>query len=160
MCSGSTLLVVTGDDLSQLSQIFQALGNEARLSVVQRLQNGESVSGLHHDLGMSRSGLQKNIERLIDANLVYRPDDSDQTYDLTYLGEILAEQIDYTEANLNDVMEEYREQVEKHRKQESETLERMEEAGVDTKELEQKIQARAWENVENQFSAASKSDNE
>jgi DNA-binding transcriptional ArsR family regulator len=136
------------DDFEDLAEVYKALGNEARIAVLLQLEKGESVSPLTDELEMTRSGLQKNIERLIDADLVYRPTDSDQTYGLTVLGEFFVNEIHDEQSHVDDVLGDFHAQLEELREQEQETLDRMEDAGVDTKELEDKLRAEAWEELE------------
>lgn len=128
----------------QIKQIFQALGNNARLKILETLDNNQTVSGLHHDLGMSRSGLQKNIEKLVQANLVYRPEEGNQTYRLTSLGDVVAEHVAEIKSSREEIMDLYTEKLEEERLEEKDVLEKMQDSGVDTSELEQKIQSRAW----------------
>jgi DNA-binding transcriptional ArsR family regulator len=136
------------DSLGDLAEVYKSLGNETRLAVLFQLEQGESVSPLTEELDITRSGLQKNIERLIDAGLVYRPTDSDQTYKLTSLGEYFVNEVYREKTHVEDVLEDFRNRLEELREEEEETLERMEDAGVDTKELENKLQAEAWEQIE------------
>jgi DNA-binding MarR family transcriptional regulator len=130
--------------------IYKALGNQSRIAVLTTLEQDEPVSQLTDELDMTRSGLQKNIERLIDAGLVYRPVDSDQTYSLTPLGEHFVDEIHDEQNHVLQVLENWRNRVKELREEEEETLQRMEDAGVNTKELEQKLQAEAWEDIENE----------
>lgn len=138
------------DSLSDLAEVYKSLGNETRIAVLFQLKEGESVSPLTDELGITRSGLQKNIERLIDAGLVYRPVDSDQTYKLTSLGEYFVDEIHNEQEHVEDVLGDFRTRLEELREEEQETLDRMEDAGVDTKELENKLRAEAWEDLENE----------
>jgi len=135
-------------DLSDLAEVYKALGNEKRLAVLLQLERGESVSPLTDELGITRSGLQKNIERLIDARLVYRPVDSDQTYKLTALGEYFINEIYREQTQVEEVLSKFNTRLEDLQEEEQETLDRMKEAGVDTKELEQKLEAEAWQNLD------------
>ncbi len=133
-----------------LAEVYKSLGNEARLAVILQLDEGESVSQLTDELGMTRSGLQKNIERLIDAGLVYRPTDSDQTYELTVLGEFFVNEVREEKQHVDQVLEDFQDRLAELEEEEEETLQRMEDAGVDTKELENKLRAEAWEELQDQ----------
>jgi len=131
-----------------LAEVYKALGSEARIAVLLQLEKGGAVSPLTDELEMTRSGLQKNIERLIDAGLVYRPTESDQTYGLTTLGDFFVQEVHDEQENVDDVLGNFRTQLEELQEGEQETLDRMEDAGVDTKELEDKLRAEAWEELE------------
>lgn len=133
------------EDLDTLATVYKALGNKTRLAILLQLEEEETVTPLTDELEITRSGLQSNIERLIDADLVYRPVDKDPTYSLTPLGELLVEKIHFDQEEIGSVLEEFRSNLSELREDEKETLEHMEDAGVDTKELENKLQAEAWE---------------
>ena len=135
------------EDFEDLAEVYKSLGNEARIAVLLQLEKGESVAPLTDELEMTRSGLQKNIESLITAGLVYRPIDSDQTYDLTALGEFFINEIHDEQEHVGNVLGNFRSQLEELREEEQETLERMKDAGVDTKELDKKLRAEAWEEI-------------
>lgn len=139
-------------NLEELTQIFKALGNKARLTVLLTLSNGEEVSGLHHNLDMSRSGLQKNIETLIDANLVYRPEDSTKTYELTALGEKIVYRFDEIQDLYESIIQQFDEELEKQRMNKQEILQQMEEAGLDTSSVEQSIESKAWSSIDDSVS--------
>lgn len=129
-----------------LAGIYKALGNETRLQLLFQIETGDPISELAD--GISRSGLQKHVESLIDADLVYRPNDSSQTYKLTALGELFLEKVREEETSVDEVLTQYRNQYRELREEEQETLDRMEDAGVDTKELEDKLRAEAWESID------------
>jgi DNA-binding transcriptional ArsR family regulator len=129
-----------------LAGIYKALGNETRLQLLFQIETGEPISELAD--GISRSGLQKHVESLIDADLVYRPTESGPTYKLTQLGELFLEKIREEETRVDELLQQYRTQYEELREEEQETIDRMEDAGVDTKELEDKLKAEAWEQTE------------
>lgn len=54
------------------AQIFKALGDPLRLSIVQRLSNGSiyTLSGVTEGLGISRQGARKQIQVLVAANII------------------------------------------------------------------------------------------
>lgn len=128
-----------------LAGIYKALGNETRLQLLFQIESGDPISELAD--GISRSGLQKHVESLIDADLVYRPSESGQTYKLTSLGELFLEKVQEEKTSVDEVLTQYRDQYREVREEEQETLDRMVAAGVDTKELEDKLKAEAWEEI-------------
>jgi len=139
---------VKAEELETLASTYKALGNKTRLSVLLQLEEDEPVTPLTEELEITRSGLQSNIERLIDADLVYRPVDKDPTYSLTPLGELLVEKIHEHQTEVIDLLDEYQDVLQELEEDESDTLESMRESGVDTSELENKLKAEAWENLE------------
>jgi len=135
-------------DLEDLADIYQALGNTTRLQVLKQLDNDDPVSELTDELGITRSGLQKNIERLISSELVYRPHQEDsKTYELTPLGHHYIQLLNQEAETSLTVLEKLSEEVEKLDEKQSETRETLEEAGVNLTEFEQKLKAEAWENI-------------
>ena len=135
-------------EIEEIADIYKALGNETRIQVLIQLYNGNPVSELTDELGITRSGLQKHIEQMIDAHLLYRPVDSDKTYALTTLGEYFIDDINENQEKIGAVLDRYQAQLNELREEEAETLERMEDAGVNTKELENKLQAEAWNEIQ------------
>ncbi|WP_159903665.1 ArsR/SmtB family transcription factor [Salinirussus salinus] len=139
---------LSSQDIEDLADIYQALGNQTRLEVLIQLSKDEPVSHLTDKLGITRSGLQKNIERLISSELVYRPQEEDsKTYALTPLGYRYVDLIqDDAEKSLT-VLKSLREELEQLEEDQSETRKTLEEAGVDVTEFEQKLKAEAWQNI-------------
>jgi len=134
-------------EIEEIADIYKALGNESRIQILFQLYNGNPVSELTDELDITRSGLQKHIEQMIDAHLLYRPVDSDKTYALTTLGEYFIDDINENQEKIESVLNRFQTRLNELREEEEETLERMEEAGVNTKELENKLQAQAWNEV-------------
>jgi predicted transcriptional regulator len=139
---------VKAEDLDTLATVYKALGNKTRLAVLLQLEERETVTPLTDELDITRSGLQSNIERLIDADLVYRPVDKDPTYSLTPLGELLVEKIHEDEDQITELLSDYEEILQERKEEESDTLESMEKSGIDTSELENKLKAEAWEQLQ------------
>jgi len=141
--------VVTGlEELERLSEIYKALGNKPRLAVLIELDGEGDVSSLTDDLDITRSGLQRNIESLIDAELVYRPVDVNQTYALTALGEYFVQQIEADSDEALSLLDDFQERYEDLEERESERFEVLEESDLDTSELENKLKAEAWEDTD------------
>jgi predicted transcriptional regulator len=136
------------EELERLSEIYKALGNKPRLAVLIELNGEGDVSGLTDDLDITRSGLQRNIETLIDAELVYRPVDVNKTYALTALGEYFVQQIEADAGEALDLLDEFEERYEDLEERESERFEVLEESDLDTSELENKLKAETWEEIE------------
>ena len=136
------------EELERLSEIYKALGNKPRLAVLIELNGEGDVSSLTDDLDITRSGLQRNIESLIDAELVYRPVDVNQTYALTALGEYFVQQIQADADEALSLLDEFEERYEELRERESERFDVLEESDLDTSELENKLKAEAWEDTD------------
>lgn len=136
------------EELETLAHVYKALGNRTRLAVLLQLEEGEPVTPLTEELDITRSGLQSNIERLIDADLVYRPVDKNPTYSLTPLGKLLVDKIHENHTEVTSLLNEYQNVLQDLEERESDTLESMRESGVDTSELENKLKAEAWESLD------------
>lgn len=96
----------------RMTELFKALGNQARLAVLEALYRDKDITNIHREMDMSRSGLQNNIERLVDADLLYRPSNDNRTYDLTILGDVVAEHVFEMKASRKDIMDVYSEMLE------------------------------------------------
>jgi DNA-binding MarR family transcriptional regulator len=136
------------DELEDLAGIYKGLSHEARLAILYGLNEDASLNQISGFLSITRGALQDHIEMLLDAELIYRPTDSGKTYDLTPLGEHLAEQLEKNEDEILEALDElktvetsleenYREQVNQI---EDEDL-------VDDKKIERKVHSEKWEQV-------------
>lgn len=136
------------EDLEDLADLYQALSNEKRLRILLQLYNDEPVSKLTDELGISRSGLQKNIERLIDSELAYRPQKKgSKTYALTPLGEHYVHVLEKDSETSIKTREMLEKEVNRLEEEQSDTRETLEEAGVDVTEFERKLKEEAWQNI-------------
>jgi DNA-binding MarR family transcriptional regulator len=139
---------VDTEDLDALADLYQALGNKTRLSVLLQLSQDKPVSQLTDELGITRSGLQKNIERLIDSELVYRPQEDDSnTYELTPLGHRYITLVEKESSEALDVLQTLETELEDLEEENQDTRETLEDAGVDLTEFEQKLKSEAWQNI-------------
>lgn len=136
------------EDLEDLAGLYQALANEKRLRILLQLYDDEPVSELTEELGISRSGLQKNIERLIDSELAYRPQEKDmKTYALTPLGTYYVQRLQKEAETSLTVLEKLREELEDLEEEQAETRETLIEAGIEVTGFEQKLKDEAWKNI-------------
>ena len=55
------------------AEIYKALGDPIRLEIIKRLSTGSrsTVGELSQNLGISRQGARKQLQVLVDANVVY-----------------------------------------------------------------------------------------
>jgi len=130
-----------------LADIYQALGNQTRLEVLLKLSEDGPVSDIHKEKDISRSGLQKHIERLIKSELVYRPREKKKTYELTPLGNHFVELLETDGEAAVEVLELFRDEKQRLEEKNSEAKETLEEAGVDLTDFQQKIEEEAWQNI-------------
>lgn len=79
-------------EFEQLSKLIKGVGSDTRLALLIGLNHGYSANEIAKFLDMTRGGLQNNIYKMIDAGLIYRPGEENQsTYKLTPLGEFFAQ---------------------------------------------------------------------
>lgn len=130
------------EEFERLSSVLTGLYSVPRLALLFGLHEGREVADIVDDLDISRPGLQKNIEAMIDAELVYRPSDSDSPYELTPIGHEWVEILDEEADDLFTVLD----QVEREEEQVHEQLE-LGDLPVDEKEIERAIHTRKWERL-------------
>ncbi|USZ68536.1 hypothetical protein NGM10_02060 [Halorussus salilacus] len=83
------------EPLDWLATVISGCANLPRLALLLGFSQGYTAQEVTDILEISRPGVQKNIERMIEADLVYRPAADDApTYALTPIGEFFASFID------------------------------------------------------------------
>lgn len=89
------------DDFTQLSALIKGFSNDTRLALLLGFYHGYSANAIASFLDMTRGGLQNNITKMVNLDLVYRPSaDEAPTYALTPLGEFFARIFDRYGTNL------------------------------------------------------------
>lgn len=79
-------------EFEELATLISGYANLTRLVLMLGFYQGYTAKEVTDFLDISRAGVQKNIERMVDAELVYRPAaDEAPTYALTPLGEFFAQ---------------------------------------------------------------------
>lgn len=68
----------------RVTNVLKGLANKTRVALLLGLYNGKSRDEIAETVGMTRGGIHKNLERMREAELVYRPEEAD--YVLTPLG--------------------------------------------------------------------------
>jgi DNA-binding transcriptional ArsR family regulator len=127
--------------LELLAELFDALGHEARLAVLQGLYEDVSMIEVADQVGMQRGSLQSHIDRLIRANLVYRPEESGVTYRLTPLGELAVEAVNQEGETVISLLEDMA-TVEKEIRLD------FEQVPLDGAELEKAVSRELWNRLE------------
>lgn len=83
------------EEFDQLATLASGYANTTRIALLIGFYQGYTATDVTNFLGVSRPGAQKSIERMIDADLIYRPAADDApTYALTPLGEFFAQFFD------------------------------------------------------------------
>lgn len=133
-------------EVEEMAAIYKALGNETRILLLGKISEDRPVSELTHD-ELSRSALQKHIEKLIDSGLLYRPVESGKTYELTKLGELCLQRVTEDSDALLNTLQEFEEKYDQLEEEREEVRSQMEEVGISTEELDSKLEAEAWEEI-------------
>jgi hypothetical protein len=71
-----------------LARLYTGLAHPYRIAILAGLSSGESVPAVADRVGTSRGTLQNHVERLIECDLLYRPEDG-PSYAVTPLGEAM-----------------------------------------------------------------------
>ena len=89
-CIEGSYMASDVEEWEQLSVLFAGLANPARVAIIEGIRHGEAMPSVADQVGLSRSGIQKHLDTLIETGLVYRPPTRKQTYALTPLGDFFA----------------------------------------------------------------------
>lgn len=133
-------------DFKAVSALFQGLGHEARLALLLGIYQDKSLNEIAEFLDITRGGMQDHLEKLIDCELLYRPEESSKTYDLTPFGNFFVKFLLENEETLIGAIEELRGEEEKV----EEAVDRVrsqlddEDVPVSEKDWERKIHSKKW----------------
>lgn len=130
--------------------ILKGLANETRVLLLLGLHEGKSRQELADEIDMSRGGIHRNLERLREAELVYRPEDT--AYELTPLGVHWAELLTHEAEILPAVFEQLEQEEQPIRKDIEETRRELDERGdesgftfqIDESSWERTIHTEKW----------------
>lgn len=125
----------------QLATVFKAVGNPSRLAILVYLAQDRDVNEVVGVMDISRSGVQKHMDRLIDHNLVYRPPEADRTYALTPLGHFFVE---FVEKHGDDLMA----TLEAVDEAEADARAELEDVPASGSDFEKLVTARMWDLIE------------
>ncbi|WP_058826380.1 winged helix-turn-helix domain-containing protein [Haloferax sp. Q22] len=135
------------EDFEAVASLFQGLGHEARLALLLGLYEDKSLNEIAEFLDITRGGMQDHLEKLIDCELLYRPEDSGKTYDLTPFGTFFVEFLLENEETFVDAVDELRVEEEKVQEAVDEVRSQVddEDVPVSEKDWERKIHSKKWE---------------
>lgn len=134
------------NDFSAVSSLFQGLGHEARLALLLGLYQDKSLNEIAEFLDITRGGMQDHIEKLVETDLLYRPEESGKTYDLTPFGSFFVEFLLENEVTFVDAIGELEMEEEKVEQAVNEVRTQVDEADVPVseKDWERKIHSKKW----------------
>ncbi|MDG5761328.1 winged helix-turn-helix domain-containing protein [Natronococcus sp. A-GB1] len=89
----------TGDQVARwetVAALFTGLSHRVRIAILESLaaDTDRPLTAVGDEFDYSRSAIQKHVETLIEADLVYRPQETDQHYALTPFGQFFAAFLD------------------------------------------------------------------
>jgi predicted DNA-binding protein YlxM (UPF0122 family) len=134
-------------DFEAVSALFQGLGHEARLALLLGLYQDKSLNEVAEFLDITRGAMQDHIEKLVDTDLLFRPEESGKTYDLTPLGTFFVEFLLENEETLVDAIDQLKVEKEKVEMAVDEVRSQVDEEDVPVseKDWERKIHSKKWQ---------------
>lgn len=129
------------DDAAQAAaQVFTGIAHPARIRILHAVVAAEAMPDVADDLGMSRSGLQTHITRLLKADVIRRTPDDAYPYAVTPLGELV-------HAFLDSYEDVFAEAVGMIDAAEQEAKEELEDVPLSDDAQKEAVQTRKWELV-------------
>lgn len=136
------------DDLKDLAGVYKGLSHEARLAILFGLSEGASLNDVSEFLDITRGALQDHIHMLLDAELIYRPTDSNRTYNLTPLGEHFVEKLEKDEDTVIQALQELEDVEQDLEEDYREQLSGLQDSDlVDENTVKKKVHTEKWEKV-------------
>lgn len=138
----------TKREMEELARNYQGFSHPARIAVLVAIDSELNLNEASEFLGIKRPSLQDHVDKLVDAELVYRPSDG-ATYKLTPLGEYFLERLtEERETILEalDLIDEEEEDLRSEKMPEIKELEKYD-VPIDEKELERQIHTQKWEDL-------------
>lgn len=134
-------------DFEAVSSLFQGLAHEARLALLLGIYHDKSLNEIAEFLDITRGGMQDHIEKLVDTDLLFRPEDSGKTYDLTPFGNFFVNFLLENEETLVDAIDKLQVEKEKVEKAVDEVRSQVDEEDVPVseKDWERKIHSKKWQ---------------
>lgn len=137
------MMEYTAAEREHMAAVLAGVANPARIAILFGLRDGKLMPAIADEIGMTRGGVQKHIESLIDAELVYRPSSEESTYALTPLGRFLAELLEQNGDSIAAVLTQLDEQEESVREEIGQMQELVDE--IDQRTWERTVHTRTWE---------------
>ena len=81
------------ETIDAVAELCTGVANPTRIAILLGIRHGWQMPTVAEKMGISRSGVQNHIDRLVTFDLVYRPESGD-SYALTPLGQFFASWIE------------------------------------------------------------------
>lgn len=136
----------TLDEMKELAQVYQGIAHPARIAILVAVKDDVDMQEVADFVDIRRPSLQDHIDKLVDAELIYRPEDT-RSYQMTPVGQYFLSRLDHDHENLLKALEtihEAEDDLWEDRLPEKKDLEDYN-VPIDEKELERQIHTQKWE---------------
>lgn len=130
-------------DRERIAAVFKGVAHSTRLAALRGVEQGLSMTDVAEQLGVTGGTVQDHFQRLVDANLLYRPEDGPQTYALTPMGEYIIDLLEEHGANLADAAAAYEEAEDAVREEYAD----VDELPIEESAVDRAVQTAAWDGV-------------
>lgn len=138
----------TKQDLERLAEVSN-IGHPARIAILLGLDSGKSTTDIAKFLDITRASLQDHVDKLVDAELIYRPSEKGQAYSLTPLGQYYAIRLQEDGNVIIKVLDRLDDSEQKVREEKGYTQPELEHSDlpVDEGKVERELHTAKWERV-------------
>jgi DNA-binding MarR family transcriptional regulator len=149
-----TAMTIDTDELELVAEVFAGLSNRSKIALLLGFDEEKSVREIADHLEMTQQGLERNLDKMLDAGLIV--EDNDQRYRLTPIGEYFVQLLDEewdTIVEAKQVEKEMEETARQRAEAGQEALQNEEGDGftfqIDDNTWERIVQTQKWELAEN-----------
>jgi DNA-binding transcriptional ArsR family regulator len=139
--------VMEEEDRDRLASLFKGVAHPSRVALLEGLAEGGRVSDVGEELGVTYGTLQDHLNILLREGLIYRPEESDQRYAVTELGDYFVQLFEEDGADLARVVQ----QVEEIEAAVREEFDAVSDLPLDETDLERAIQTETWERAKTEI---------
>lgn len=134
--------------MEELARIYQGFSHPARIAVLVAIDSGLNLNEASEFLGIKRPSLQDHVDKLVEAELVYRPSDG-ATYRLTPLGDYFMDRLTEERESILEALDLIDSEEDELWNQKTPDQKELEEYDVpiDEGKLERQIHTQKWEKL-------------
>lgn len=139
------------EELDLVAELFEGLSNRSKLAILRGVADGKTLKEIAETLGITQQGLEKNIDKMLDAGLLARSHEGDETYQLTPIGEYMVNLIEQewdTFVAAKRIEKENEEKARERAKSGQQALQEKEDDGftfqIDNETWERVVQTQKW----------------
>lgn len=82
------------EELDLVAELFEGLSNRSKIAILRGVADGKTLKEIAETLGITQQGLEKNIDKMLDAGLLAYSQEGDENYQLTPIGEYIVNLIE------------------------------------------------------------------